>query len=129
MAGASTQEVNYRAVSASTRGQKGKSMDIRVGSYEIQPIDKWNWAISRVAEDGEKGKKTALDGKRLVPMNKSGSTIPAALEVVRQLALKSEDRAVLADVDGALAKIEELNAEFRVVAKRIEKAATAHEAA
>lgn len=101
-------------------------MNIRVGRFELVPIDKWNWSVYRIADDGEKGKRSAPDGTRLVPMEKYTSTIPAGLEIIRQLALKTEDMAVVADIEGALSRIAELNGEFEQVAARIEEAVDDH---
>lgn len=89
------------------------------------PLDQWNWGVYRLAEEGEKGKRDAPDGRRLVALNKYASTIPFGLEIIRQLALKSKDMSTVADINGALVKIKELNDEFKLVAERIEKAANA----
>ena len=47
-------------------------MNVRIGNYEIQPLDQMNWTVSRVAEDGEdvKGRKKALDGTPLLFLGK-----------------------------------------------------------
>lgn len=99
-------------------------MNVRIGNYEIQPLDKMNWTVYRVAEDGEdvNGRKKALDGTPLLFLGKYSPTLAGALEIVRKLLLKTTDAAVIADVDGAIARIEELDAEFEETARRIEEA-------
>lgn len=101
-------------------------MNVRIGDYEIKTCNPQCYQIFDVMPEGFDNSKSKLgtssDGRALRPIQKYPTSIKQGVEIIRQLMLKDEDRAVLSDLDGAIARIEELNAEFEETARRIEEA-------
>lgn len=102
-------------------------MNVRIGNYEIRPYNAECYVLCEVLPEGFDNSRakytTSVDGRALRPLDKYPTNLGQAVRLAREIALKREDRAVVADIDGALDRLDELNREFADTAARIERAA------